>query len=115
MIKKIIIGLLAGIICGLFGTGGGMILVPAFVYMLNIEPKRARATSLTCMLIMVIVSGIFYYKNNYIEWNTGLLCAIGGIVGGYLGAKILKKIPDYVLKIVFLFFIIYYSYRMLFL
>ena len=114
-IKIAIIGGLAGIICGLFGTGGGMILVPAFIYMLDIEPKKARATSLCCMLAMVIASSFFYYKNNYINWNSGLLCAIGGIVGGYLGAKILKKIPDYVLKIVFLFFIIYYSYRMLFL
>ena len=115
MIKKVILGLIAGIICGLFGTGGGMILVPAFIYMLKIEPKKARATSLFCMLIMVIVSSIFYYKNNYIEWKVGILCAIGGIVGGYLGAKILKKVPDYVLKIAFTIFIVYYSFRMLFL
>ena len=115
MIKKIILGLIAGIICGLFGTWGGMILVTAFIYMLKIEPKKARATSLLCMLVMVIVSSIFYYKNNYIEWKVGALCAIGGIVGGYLGAKILKKVPDYVLKIAFTIFIAYYSFRMLFL
>ncbi len=115
MIKKVILGLIAGIICGLFGTGGGMILVPAFIYMLKIEPKKARATSLLCMLVMVIVSSIFYYKNNYIEWKVGVFCAIGGIVGGYLGAKILKKVPDYVLKIAFTIFIVYYSFRMLFL
>lgn len=115
MVKKIIIGLLAGIICGLFGTGGGMILVPAFIYMLKVEPKKARGTSLFCMLIMVIVSSIFYYKKNYIDWKIGGLCAIGGIIGGYLGAKILKKIPDYVLKILFTSFIAYYSFRMLFL
>lgn len=114
MLKKIIIGLLAGIICGLFGTGGGLILVPTFIYLLNIEPKKARATSLCCMLVMVIVSAIFYYKNNYIHWKVGLLCAMGGIAGGYIGAKILKKVPDYVLKIVFTCFIVYYSYRMLF-
>lgn len=113
-IKKLIIGIMAGIICGLFGTGGGMILVPAFIYMLNIEPKKARATSLCCMLIMVITSGIFYYRSNYINWNSGILCAIGGIFGGYIGAIILKKIPDYILKIIFTIFIIYYAYRMLF-
>lgn len=114
MLKKIIIGLLAGIICGLFGTGGGLILVPTFIYLLKIEPKKARATSLCCMLVMVVVSAIFYYKNNYINWKVGLLCAIGGIAGGYIGAKILKKVPDYILKIVFTCFILYYSYRMLF-
>lgn len=115
MLKKVIIGMLAGIICGLYGTGGGMILVPSFVYILKIDPKKARGTSLCCMLVMVITSSIFYYKNNYIYWSAGLLCAIGGIFGGYLGAKLLKKVPDYLLKIAFTIFIIYYSYRMLFL
>ena len=115
MIKKIILGLISGIICGLFGTGGGMILVPAFIYMLKIKPKKARATSLFCMLVMVVISSVFYYKNNYIDWKIGTLCAIGGIVGGYLGAKILKKMPDYMLKIAFTIFIAYYSFRMLFL
>lgn len=114
MIKKILIGILSGIICGLFGTGGGMILVPTFIYMLNIEPKKARATSLCCMLIMVITSSVFYYKNNYINWKIGLLCAIGGVGGGYLGAKTLKKIPDYILKIFFICFLIYASYNMIF-
>ena len=114
MIKNMIIGVLAGGICGLFGTGGGMILVPAFIYMLKIEPKRARATSLCCMLIMAIISSIFYYKNNYIDWTLGLLCAIGGILGAYLGAKFLKEIPNYILKIIFICFLIYASYNMIF-
>lgn len=113
--RKIILGLLAGIICGLFGTGGGMILVPAFIYIFRIEAKKARGTSLCCMLVMVIASSVFYYKSNYIDWNAGILCAIGGIVGGYLGAKVLKKVPDYVLKMLFISFALYYSYRMLFL
>lgn len=112
---KIFVGLLAGIICGLFGTGGGMLLVPTFIYLLNIEPKKARGTSLCCMLVMVITTGIFYSKNHYIHWDIGLLCAIGGVLGGYIGAKVLKKLPDYILKIIFLCFILYYSYRMLFL
>lgn len=115
MLKKSIIGLLAGIVCGLFGTGGGMLLVPFFIYVLKVEPKKARATSLFCMLVMVLATGIAYYKNNYIHWSIGIYCAVGGIIGGYIGAKILKKIPDYILKVAFTCFIIYYSYRMLFL
>ena len=114
MLRKIIIGILAGIICGLFGTGGGMILVPSFVYILKINPKKARATSLCCMLVMVITSCIFYYQSHYINWKVGGLCAIGGIVGGYFGAKILKKVPDYILKIVFICFLLYASYNMIF-
>ncbi|MCI8272553.1 MAG: sulfite exporter TauE/SafE family protein [Clostridia bacterium] len=114
MFKKVVIGILAGMICGLFGTGGGMILVPSFVYMLKLEPKKARATSIFCMLVMVITSSFFYYKSNFIDWKIGALCAIGGIIGGYLGAKILKKVPDYILKIILICFLIYVSYNMLF-
>lgn len=114
VIKKIIIGLLAGIICGLFGTGGGMILVPAYMYILKMESQKARATSICGMLVMVITSSIFYYKANYINWNIGILCAIGGIIGGYIGAKILKKTPDYILKTVFTLFLIYAIYNIFF-
>lgn len=114
IVKKIILGIIAGIICGLFGTGGGLILVPAFIYILKLDPKKSRGTSLSCMLVMVIVSSIFYSKNKYIDWKLGILCAIGGIIGGYFGAKILKNIPDYILKIIFVIFLIYYSIKILF-
>ena len=63
MLKKIIIGLLAGIICGLFSAGGGLILVPAFTHILKLDEKTSRGTSIFAILPMVITSGIFYYNN----------------------------------------------------
>ena len=113
MIKKIIIGILAGIISGLFSTGGGMILVPAFIHMLELEDTKARGTSVFCILPMVLTSSIFYYKGNYIDWKIALLCAIGGAVGGYIGAKLLKKLPEKTLKIAFTIFLIYVSFKMI--
>ena len=113
MIKKVLLGILAGFVSGLFATGGGMILVPAFIYLLNMEDKKARGTSTLCILVMVITSGFFYYKNDYIDWNTGILCATGGIIGGFFGAKLLKNISEKVLKIMFLGFLIYAAIRML--
>ncbi len=77
MIKKATIGILAGIICGLFSTGGGMVLVPAMVYLLKEDESEARGTSVFCILPMVITSSIFYYKGNYIDWKISVLCAIG--------------------------------------
>ena len=114
MIKKILIGLVAGMICGFFSTGGGMILVPAFIYILKEKPLIARATSICCILPMVVVSSIFYYKNDYMDWKIGLLCALGGIAGGFLGAKLLVKLPERILKIAFTFFLIYVSIKMIF-
>ena len=114
MIKKVMIGLIAGIISGLFSTGGGMIVVPAFIYLLNMKDKKARGTSIFCILPMVVTSGIFYYKNNYINWNLAILCAIGGTIGGYFGAKLLRKIPAQYLKMMFTVFLLYASYKMIF-
>ena len=113
MFKKVVIGILAGIISGLFSTGGGMILVPAFIYLLNLEDTKARGTSVFCILPMVLTSSFFYYKGNYIDWKISILCAIGGSIGGYLGAKLLKKLPPKVLKITFIAFLIYVSFKMI--
>lgn len=76
MIKKIAIGLIAGMITGLFGSGGGMILVPAFTFILKLGEKESRATSVFCILPMVCASSFFYLKSSYIEFETGILCAI---------------------------------------
>lgn len=113
MWKKIIIGMLAGLISGIFSTGGGMILVPAFIYILKMNPVEARATSIMCILIMVITSSIFYARNNYLNWDIGWMCAIGGIIGGFFGSKFLNKIPDSILKITFIIFIIYVAINMI--
>ena len=115
MLKKGIIGILAGIISGLFGAGGGMILVPAFIHLLGIDDVKSRGTSVFCILPMVITSSIFYYKDNYINWGIGIYCAIGGIIGGMLGAKLLKKIPTKYIRMLFTIFLFYVSIKMLFL
>ena len=92
MKKKIIIGLIAGLVSGFFASGGGMILVPAFIYFLNFKESEARATSVFAILPMVIASGFFYYNNNFIDWNIGIKCAIGGILGRLYRLEIIKKI-----------------------
>lgn len=113
MFKKIAIGLIAGIISGLFAAGGGMIVVPALIHLFKLEDSKARATSVFAILPMVIASGIFYYKNDYIDWNLGIKCAIGGIIGGVIGAKLLKKMPTKVLRVLFIIFLTYTSIKMI--
>ena len=114
MKKSIVIGLMAGFISGFFSTGGGMLLVPTFIYFFKIDDKKARATAAMCILPMVVTSGIFYYKNNYINWKIGALCAIGGVAGGYIGAKLLKKLDTKYFKIAFICFLVYTSIKFLF-
>ena len=104
---------MAGIISGLFASGGGMVLVPAFLYVLKMEDVEARATSVLCILPMVVASGIFYYQNQNINWKIGLLCAIGGTVGGIVGAKLLTKLTQKFIRMLFILFLGYATFKML--
>ena len=112
-LKKIIIGLVAGLVSGLFSAAGWLILVPSFMYVLKLDTKKSRATSITCILPMVLATSLFYAKNNYIEWKLAIFCAIGGAIGSFVGSKKLKKIPDCVLKISFAIFLFYVGFYMI--
>ena len=113
MIKKILIGLVAGIFCGLFASGGGMILIPSFIYFLNLDEKQARANTIFCMLPMVITTTIIYAKNQEINWTSGIKIALGGIIGAIIGSKLLKIINNKWLKLIFIFFLIYSIFNLL--
>jgi len=113
MAKKIILGLFAGIVSGLFGAGGGMITVPAFSYIFGLDEKVARATSVFVILPMAMVSSIFYYNSNFIDWSLAVKCLIGGVVGGVVGARLLKKMSPAILEALFIALLIYVAIRMI--
>ena len=113
MLKKVLIGTFAGFVCGFFGSGGGMILVPAFVHLFDLSEKEARATSVFAILPMVVASIFFYLQAEYIKWQIGINVAIGGIIGGLAGAKLLKKTKNRTLQLFFIFFLVYVSIKMI--
>ncbi len=105
--KNALVGIIVGIISGMFSAGGGLLLVPIFAYMFKLSEKEARATSLFCILPMVIITAIVYSKNNFIDWQIGIKCAIGGIIGGIIGSKLLNKMQTKHLRILFILFLFY--------
>ena len=111
--KIALIGIFAGLISGLFASGGGLILVPLYTYFLKLSDKKARATSIFCVLPMVIITAVVYSRNNFIDWGIGIKCAIGGIVGGLIGGKLLNIIPSKYLKILFIIFLFYAGFKIL--
>ncbi|MBR3152547.1 MAG: sulfite exporter TauE/SafE family protein [Clostridia bacterium] len=113
VMKNGIIGFVAGVVSGLFASGGGLILVPAFVFFNKMNEKRSRGTSIFCILFLVLASSFIYYKENFIDWNIGIKCAIGGIIGGIIGSILLKRLDEKILKIIFIFFLGYVGIRML--
>jgi uncharacterized membrane protein YfcA len=108
------IGVLTGFINGLLGIGGGTILIPAMVLFLHVEQHLAHGTSLAVILPTALISSLVYRANNYLDWSLALKIALSGMIGGYLGAKIMEKIPARRLKQFFGLFMIIAGARMVF-
>ena len=110
-LKCITIGLLAGLANGLFGSGGGLFLVPLFIGWLKMEQRKSFATSIAVILPLSIVSAVIYF----IRGNLDILGIIpffaGGLTGGFLSGRLFKKVPINILRKVFGVLIIYGGIR----
>lgn len=95
------IGAIIGIVNGLFGGGGGMVCVPALIYLISMPTKKAHATAIAIILPLCIVSAIMYLCFFDIQLDVTGFAGIGVIAGGIIGALILKKIPNKVIQIMF--------------
>lgn len=111
-IKILLIGLIAGLCNGIFGSGGGTILVPAMVFMLGIKENKAHATAIAVIMPLSIISSFFYISSNKVNWNLTYQVAIGSIIGGYIGSRILNKFSDGTLRKIFGFSMIAAAIRM---
>jgi uncharacterized membrane protein YfcA len=88
----VVIGLLAGILSGFVGVGGGIIIVPALVFMLGFTQHQAQGTSLFVLSIpVVILATMNYWKTGNVNWKYGLIIALTFVVGGYIGSKLSLK------------------------
>lgn len=108
-----LIGFLGGMISGFFSAGGGLILVPYMTAILKMDEVNARATTIFCIFFMVFTSGCFYFKQDYIDWSIAIKCAVGGIIGGYIGSKILWNVSKNFLQISFIIFLVYAGIKMI--
>ena len=87
IVQVLLLGLVAGTLGGMFGIGGGAIMVPVLVLMFGIDQKLATGTSLLAQLLPVGLLGIgIYWKEGNLDWRKGLLLAGGLLVGNLLGA-----------------------------
>ena len=110
--KYAIAGIFAGVANGLFGAGGGMILIPFFRKFLKMEEKRAFATALAVILPLSIVSASVYAVRGNFDFKMALPFVIGGTVGGFVGGKVFKKIPVRLLRAIFALFMLYGGIRL---
>ncbi len=109
-----ITGGLAGFFNGLFGGGGGMIVVPMLVYLLKRNPKTAHATAILIILPLSVLSGIFYASFGAFDFATGIPVSIGVIIGGIIGALLLSKLSSKRVMFVFAFVMAVAGIKLLF-
>ncbi|WP_315072989.1 sulfite exporter TauE/SafE family protein [uncultured Clostridium sp.] len=115
IIAFIAVGILAGILSGMFGVGGGIVIVPALVYLCGFSQLKAQGTSLAIMLPPVgIAAFIQYYKQGQVDVKAGILICIFLVLGSMFGAKIAHIIPISVLKKSFGILMILISLKMIF-
>lgn len=92
------IGVLAGLMSGLFGVGGGTVIVPLLILLRGFDQRLAAGTSLAAILPTAIVGVISYAVNGSVSWLAALLLAIGAIGGAQIGTWLLPRLPLRVLQ-----------------
>lgn len=111
------IGLFAGILSGFVGIGGGIIIVPALVYILGYSQFQAQGISLSLMLPPVGVLAFYtYYQKGHIDKMSltyaGIM-AVLFIAGGFIGSKLALRIPENIVKLIFGIIMLYVAIKMI--
>jgi uncharacterized protein len=103
----LLIGLLGGVCGGLFGIGGGVVIVPALVLAMGFTQHRAQGTSLVALLAPVGILGVMnYYKAGSVDFKSGALIALGFVGGTYIGSKISLSLDETLLRRIFAAFLV---------
>lgn len=111
--KTILVGCITGFANGLFGSGGGTIVVPGMERFLDTEEHKAHATAIAIILPLSLLSiGIYLWKTDVL-WKTALWASAGGVIGGFLGAKLLNKVSGIWLHRIFGLFMLVAAVRMM--
>lgn len=101
-IVLIIIGLLAGILSGLVGVGGGIIMIPLLIILLGLTQHQAQGTALFAMLPPIgILAAMNYFKQGFVKWEYAVVIALTFVIGGYFGSKLSLSLPPQTVRRVF--------------
>lgn len=94
----LLVGLGAGFLSGVFGVGGGILIVPGLVLFAKMDQRRAHGTSLAAVLPISVSSLITYWAHDHVDWHVAFWLAIGAVGGAFLGTKLLKTVRHDVLS-----------------
>ena len=102
IIFYILLGILAGGLSGLIGIGGGIIIVPALVFLFGMSQQSAQGTTLALLVPPIgILAAMQYYKQGHVDIRVAIFIIIGFLLGSFLGSKLALFIPTNILTKVF--------------
>lgn len=106
-------GMAGGFVNGLFGGGGGMVLVPLLSKWCRLEEKTSLATCVAVIFPFCVLSAAIYIFRIGLDWHLALPYLIGGLVGGFIGGKLFPHVPSIWLRRIFAAFLLYGGVRYL--
>lgn len=110
----LLLGLVAGIFSGLIGIGGGIIIVPALVFLFGLSQHQAQGTTLALLVPPIgLLAAWTYYKEGYVDLRIASLICLGFFLGGLLGAKLATGLSSPVLEKLFGIALLLVSLKML--
>ncbi len=99
---SIILGIIAGSVSGIFGIGGGIIIVPALVLLFGFTQQQAQGTTMALLIPPIgILAAYVYYKNGLVDIKVATFVCLGFILGSYLGSKVAVNVPNEILQKMF--------------
>lgn len=102
IIAYVLLGLTAGIMSGLIGIGGGVIIVPALIYLFGLSQHQAQGTTLALLVPPIgLLAAWTYYRQGYVNLTIAIFVCMGFFVGGLLGAKVATGLSSEILRKVF--------------
>lgn len=106
-------GLVIGAINGLFGSGGGMLVVPALAFIAGLDDRHAHATAIAIVLPLCAVSSVVYALGGGYDYSVFAPTILGVLAGGVLGAALLKKTSNNILPFIFYGLMLFAGIKML--
>ncbi|WKZ83073.1 MAG: sulfite exporter TauE/SafE family protein [Acidimicrobiia bacterium] len=92
-LRAALLGIVAGVVSGLFGVGGGLVMVPGLVLFLSFDQHRAHGTSVAAIVASASAALIPFTIDSDVEWATAGYLLIGALAGAFVGARIIGRIP----------------------
>lgn len=114
ILSLMLIGILAGILSGLVGVGGGIVMVPLLILFFGYSQHQAQGTSLAVLAVPVTLLAAYnYHKQGHLDWKYAAVIAVFFILGGFIGSKIAISLDQKMLKKVFGVILLFVAGKML--